>query len=209
MRSRWARLALAALRFAVGPAHRTIGRHAATAALREALVASVRPWSAASYIVDTAAGHEADSHDSDNGRQGPTDARRAAGRWRFAASTRSERAGLSVHLQMECRRARQAQSGRTSSSRHTPPSAHKESMPGVHLSGRTRCYWSDAQSGDVLLTLLLVETRCRCHRQNTRFAPGLFSLVARPSFSFREPYRPYAHAKVGPAGSRETWAPLY
>src|SRR6476660_2651583 len=78
-------------------------------------------------------------------------------------------------------------------------SAHTESMPGVHLSGRTRCYWSDAQSGDVLLTLLLVETRCRCHWQNTRFAPGLFSLVARPatlrpgasspraSFTFREP----------------------
>src|SRR5436190_22966019 len=100
-------------------APRTIGQHAATGALPEALVASVRPWSAASHVVDIAAGHEADSHESDNGRRGPTVARRAAGRWRF--DTRNERVDLSVHLQMECRRAQQTQSGRTWSSRHTPP----------------------------------------------------------------------------------------
>src|SRR6516162_10561401 len=75
-----------------------ICRRAAPAARPGGHVASVRLWSAAIHIVDTAVGHDTDSHDTDIGREDPTVAPPVPGRWRSAAKTGRRRAGLLARL---------------------------------------------------------------------------------------------------------------
>src|SRR5215467_15547144 len=82
-----------------------IYRRAVPAELPGGHVASVRPWSSAPHIVDTAVGHDTDTHDTEIGREDPTVAPPVPGRWRPAAKMRPERAGLSAHLRTEQSRA--------------------------------------------------------------------------------------------------------
>jgi hypothetical protein len=144
-----------------------ICRHVAPAVLPVAHVASVRPWSAVPHIVDTAVGHDAETHDNDVGTEGSTAAPQVRGRWSCTAKMERERVGLSAHLRMKRHRAQRAAARRGRSSWHSSLRCSEQCRSSSKL--WTPRDWSGSRSGYAPIAISLLHCSRR-HQQNTRFA---------------------------------------